>query len=410
MVGKRFIYIVFSVFFSFILVLFSGCDVNFVKENTSFKVSTEGEKEITSLQSENKKTDTLRALWLSCYDMKKTTGYSKKEFEAFAKEVVNNAYLLGYNTIFFHIRPFGDAFYKSSLFPFSEFLTGTRGQDPGFDPLEIFIAQAKDKGIELHGWINPYRMSQSDDYNNLTEDELLRSWLNDKSGRAKAFGGRFYLDPGHPDCIDIVLKGVKEVLENYNIDGIHFDDYFYPTTSPEFDKDTYSTYTKNGGKLSLDDWRRANVNSLVASVYRLCGRYKKTFGISPSAHISLDKTDKNYNEAYADIALWIREEGFVNYIAPQLYFGYEYKTEEFKFNNLLNLWGNMPKEKNISVYIGIGAYKIDQPTAADGDEWKRQGKELVLRQISDCLDKGFDGYAVFSYEQAVKYNLNWLRP
>lgn len=406
MVGKKFIYIVFSVFFSFILVLFSGCDVNFVKENTSSKVSTEGEKEITSLQSENKKTDTLRALWLSCYDMKKTTGYSKKEFEAFAKEVVNNAYLLGYNTIFFHIRPFGDAFYKSSLFPFSEFLTGTRGQDPGFDPLEILIAQAKDKGIELHGWINPYRMSQNDDYNNLTEDELLRSWLNDKSGRAKAFGGRFYLDPGQPDCIDLVLRGVKEVLENYNIDGIHFDDYFYPTTSLEFDADTYKAYTEKGGRLSLADWRRANVNSLVASVYRLCEKYNKPFGISPSAHISQDKTDKNYNENYADIALWLKEEGFVHYITPQLYFGYDYKAEAFRFDNLLELWKGIPKRDGVLIFIGIGAYKTDEPTAADGEEWQQKGKDLVLRQMQDCIDKGFDGYSVFSYRQVVKYNLN----
>jgi uncharacterized lipoprotein YddW (UPF0748 family) len=336
--------------------------------------------------------------------MENITGYSKESFEAYAKQVINNIYSLGYNTLFLHIRAFGDAFYRSNIFPFSKSLMGTLGKDPGFDPLEIFISEARKKGIRLHGWINPYRMSQNDSEENILKDSVLYSFLKD--GKAKAFGGKFYLDPGHTDCINLVLNGVKEVLENYDIDGIHFDDYFYPTTSPEFDADTYKTYTEKGGRLSLADWRRANVNSLVSSVYRLCERYNKPFGISPSAHISQDKTDKNYNENYADISLWLKEEGFVHYITPQLYFGYDYKAEEFRFNNLLKLWKDIYKREEILVFIGLGAYKIDEPTDADGDEWQQKGRALVLRQMQDCIENGFDGYSVFSYRQIIKYNLN----
>lgn len=391
-----------AVFLSAVLTMFSGCrgkntEKTPLQSATSNTATSTPHTPVMSMEK-------TRALWLSCYDMKNIAGYSKDSFEAYAQEVINNVYSLGYNTLFLHIRAFGDALYKSSIFPFSKSLTGTLGKDPGFDPLEIFIAEAGKKGIKLHGWINPYRMSASDDEEKLLKDSVLFSFL--KEGKAKAFGGKFYLDPGQPDCIDLVLRGVKEVLENYNIDGIHFDDYFYPTTSPEFDADTYKAYTEKGGRLSLEDWRRANVNSLVASVYRLCEKYNKPFGISPSAHISQDKTDKNFNENYADIPLWLKEEGFVHYITPQLYFGYAYKAEAFRFDNLLELWKGIPKRDGVLIFIGIGAYKIDEPTAPDGEEWEQNGKTLVLRQMQDCIDKGFDGYSVFSYRQVVKYELN----
>lgn len=354
----------------------------------------------------------LRGIWISCYDIN-IKGLSRNDFYEKIKSVMKNISSLGYNAVFFHVRPFADAYYKSDYFPFSKYITGTQGSDPGYDPLELIISSARAAGLSFHAWINPYRVTSTNEKtDSLAKSNIALKWLADGSERAVKTDVGVYFNPGSHDAQALVLNGIKEILQNYKVDGIHFDDYFYPTTQKSFDEKTYNAYRSASKQkaLGLEDWRRANVNALVSAAYRMCKSKGVLFGISPSADISTDRTDKNYIQNYADIALWMSREGYVDYIAPQLYFGYKHKLNAYCYNNLLKKWRAMPAHKNLRLYIGLAAYKTGTKTNSDGDEWCDKKADILSRQAVDAKTDGANGIIVFSYSSAMSENeLNKLQ-
>lgn len=361
---------------------------------SSSQTASKTENEVISISRPNK---IFRGLWISYYEL---PFWGKSESEAKAKmlKMMKQAATQGYSAVFCHVRANADAFYPSKYFPFAKQLTGTAGKDPGYDPLKIMIWAAKKYSLEFHAWINPYRVSNTDkNPNSLASGHIAASWLTDGSERAVAHGNGIYFNPASTDAQKLILNGVREILDKYSVDGIHFDDYFYPEKiGAEFDAKHYAEYTKSTqNPLSLEDWRRANVNTLVSAVYKLCHSKNTLFGISPAGNMSLDNSHDNYNKLFVDIALWMAEEGYVDYILPQIYFGYNHPAEKSQYTYLLNVWTSLERHKKLKLYVGLGAYRMNEE-CDDKAEWHNEA-DLMARQATDAIKRGADGIAVFSY-------------
>lgn len=389
------------------MILLSGCtltpseDVREV-ESTTYKA----EKEVTDSLS-------LKAVWFSYIELQ-FVNFSEDEFKSQIELMFENVKNGGFNAVICQVRANCDAIYPSEYFPFSAAFTGTVGLAPQFDPLKIMVDTAHSKNLEFHAWINPYRVSaKSKDYENLPTTSPVYNFLtdqddnNDKNVLFTDEG--MYLNPASSEVRNLIACGVDELLANYEIDGIQFDDYFYPTTDTAFDEESYTEYKEGvSTPLTLDDWRRTNVNLLLAEVYKTVHDYENVvFGVSPAADISADKSDKNYLEYYADIPHWCSTLGYVDYIAPQLYFGYEYPEEDFRFSTLLDKWCDLSRQENTKLYIGLAAYKVGEIDATS-NEWV-DNTDILLRQLKDIKAKNVDGVLLYSYSYLFSKNEHNLK-
>lgn len=376
-----------------LILLFSGCDLNTAQYSVVKNISAE------DLTQEPTESENFYAVWFSYIDLY-SVGLSETEFENKIDTAFENVANLGMNTVICQVRANGDAAYYSDIFPFSENYSGTEGVRCEYDPLEIMLKYSKKHSLSFHAWINPYRVRASGKVTELSQDNPARGFL--KNGKPDnynliSYNGGIYYNPQSEKVKTLILNGIEEILNNYDVDGIHIDDYFYPTDSGDFDKVSYDFY-RNGTDcpLPLADWRRANVSTLISRIYRTVHRYgKKVFGISPSAHISNDGSDLNHKNRFAEVYTWMTESGYVDYIAPQLYFGYKYPQREFAFENLLKKWTDTGRAPNVKLYVGLAPYKIDTQDA-ESDEWITD-IGLVARQTSEVLSQKTDGVIYYSY-------------
>ena len=320
---------------------------------------------------------------------------TEQQFKNKINKMFDDAAALNNDAVICQIRPFADAYYPSSYFPWSSYITGTQGQNPGYDPMAYMIEAAHSRGLQFHAWLNPYRISTStNNPNNLSADHIARKWWNDESTKRRVLvsGNGLYFNPTIPECQKLIIDGVKEIVSNYNVDGIHIDDYFYPTTDTSFDGAEYAAYKADGGSLSQADWRRANVTALIKGIYQAAHSKSGTvFGISPSYSI-----DTNYNEQYADLKYWMKTEGYIDYIVPQIYFGYNHSNDKAKYTNCLNTWVSTPKLSSVKLYIGLGAYKIGYANDGGSDEWTTD-RQLLAKQAIDAKKSSADGIFLFNY-------------
>ncbi len=333
----------------------------------------------------------MKAVWISYIEFQSVDFSTRESFTEDIREMFHNAKGIGLNTVIVHARSFGDAFYKSDLFPYSHIMTGVQGADPGYDPLEIMVDRAHDIGLRIEAWINPYRVKlyshpQALAAGNPALDTSLT--ITTDSG--------IYYNPALPRVRDLVTDGVLEIVRNYDVDGIHFDDYFYPSTDENIDKAHYMLYS---GGMSLADWRRENVNMLVRQVYEAIKAENPdiTFGISPQGN-----DDNNYNMQYSDVAMWLGEEGYCDYIMPQLYWGFDYRTksgsDRYAFKELSYNWSQYKKADSVQLYIGLGAYRIGNGDGSylDNGEWQTGDN---LKRMIDVVNANpdLDGWALYSY-------------
>lgn len=320
-------------------------------------------------------------------------GLSAAQQQAELVRLLDSAKKLGLTDVFFQVRPEGDAFYRSSLEPWSRFLTGTQGKDPGYDPLAFCIQEASKRGIRVHAWFNPYRASVRAGAP-LASNHMARRF----PAHAHKVGSIVCMDPGAPEVQDHVVKVVADVARRYNVAGIHFDDYFYPyppagKTVNFPDSKTYQRYRAGGGKLGLADWRRDNVNRLVqrASQEAKKARPGIVFGVSPfgiytrgqpaTVKAGLDQ----YNTIYADPVRWMRS-GWVDYLAPQLY--WKDKSPQC-FTELLKWWRSPEvNPRGVPIYPGIAAYRMSEQGWA---------AEEIVRQValSRTVGRGASGHVFF---------------
>ena len=340
-----------------------------------------------------------KAVWIAYYELSEfTKGKSEYEFEQKINDEFSKLSSYGFNTVTVQIRPCADAFYLSEYFPSSVYFNGTQGGEMLYDPLEIMCSVAQKYKLNIEAWINPYRVSQEDDYTKLSPDNFA---IKNKR-MTEVVDGKIYFNPAYDKVTDLIINGVKEIVENYNISAIHFDDYFYPTQSKNFDKKEYKKY---GGDLSLTDWRRQNVTNMVKRVYETIKAVNKNieFGISPASNIENDK-----NSLYADIETWVRNR-FVDYICPQVYFGFKNVYQPFMFT--VKKWVKLCENTDVDLYIGLPLYKANTKDkyAAENDksiinEFKNNN-DIIARQITyiSKIDK-IKGYYIFSFSQLTSEN------
>ncbi len=331
-------------------------------------------------------------VWLSFYELERMLK-SKEGFKYEFDKVTDNCISLRIENLYVHTRAFGETIYNSDYFPILESV-----KKYNYDIFDYIIEQCKAKGIKVYAWINPYRMSASADKDKLALDSACYKWLTDtnkENDKNIGFSNGIYLNPASTEARGLVLDGIRELMTRYDIEGIHFDDYFYPTQEESFDKVSYSEYLKSTENiLSLSDWRRENVNMLISSCYSAI-KYADNniiFSISPTASL-----ENNYQNLYADVEAWIKN-GWADEIIPQLYFGFEYPDEDFRFERLLAEWKyTASQNNNVNLKIGLACYKAKPDLEPDKAEWQSRS-DIIARQTKILRnDTDISGYVYFSY-------------
>ena len=312
-----------------------------------------------------------RGLWVATVaniDWPSRSSLSAEQQRAELVSILDRAAAVGFNTIVFHVRPAADAVYRSSIEPWGAMLSGTQGTDPGYDPLAFVVQEAHARGLQLHAWINPFRAGNTADSARLSPKHLFTI----RRDLVRVYGSQLWLDPGESDVQDHVMRVVADIVQRYDIDGIHADDYFYPY--PETDAANRplsfpdgNTYARSGTSLTLGDWRRANVDRFVERLYREVHALKPVlpvgispFGIwrpgSPNGVVGLDA----YATIYADSRKWL-DQGWVDYLAPQLY--WSITAPQQSFPALLDWW----LQQNVRgrhVWPGLAAYRVADGTGS----------------------------------------------
>lgn len=302
---------------------------------------------------------------------------------------------LGINTVFFQVKPDGTALWPSKILPWSDMLTGNIGEDPGYDPLQFMLDEAHKRGMKVHAWFNPYRVSVNTKSATVTELNrtlsqnpasvfvLHRDWI-------RTAGDRFVLDPGIPEARSWITSIVAEVVARYPIDGVQFDDYFYAESSGSMlnDGETFKKYGQGFG--SKADWRRHNTQLLIEHVSRTIKQLKPEveFGVSPAgvwrnrSHDAAGSDTRGaaaYDEAYADTRLWVQK-GLLDYIAPQIY--WPFARDAARYDVLAKWWADVVKPTNTRLYIGVALYKVGEPSKNEPD-WTINGGVPELKKQLD---------------------------
>jgi len=342
---------------------------------------------VSNITSKAKEIDK-RACWVSYQDIyNELKDKTETEFRAAVSKMYDKIVDNRMNTVIMHVRAMGDAMYPSSYYPWSTYISSDRS-NPGYDPLKIMVELAHEKGLKIEAWINPYRLSLSDvtssSFKNTPYYSKYKSYIIEYES-----GGQtcMVLDPSKQEARDLITNGVKEIVSNYDVDAIHFDDYFYVSGLvnwlDENDKEVPSVQT-----------RKDNVNMLVKQVYDSIKGINPNceFGISPEGNLD------NARNQGADIDKWLSQDGYIDYIMPQIYWSDIYKTSagtQTMFTNRCIAWNEI-NTNDTDMYVGLALYRVGEENSYD------QGWSIANNNLSKQYEKassiGFDGFALFRYE------------
>lgn len=356
----------------------------------------------------------LKGVWISYLEWN-TLPKTEQEFKQAADAMLNHCIDWGMNAVFLHAHSHTDAAYPSEFLPWSKFVSGVQGQNPGFDPFGYFVEAAHERGLKIHAWFNPYRVTgYLMSWDEVSEQSLVKQWLMDGTAENDRWvlkqENEYYLNPSVLQVRELVAASVREVLEKYDVDGIHFDDYFYPSVDDNredawFDKPEYDL---SGSVLPIAEWRRENVNQLVSLVYRTVKEVKPSavFGISPQGYLGNLRSNTSM---FIDIDHWMESEGYVDYIMPQLYWGFEAMTSkrmpaEFAFGQNLESWISLKKKGNVTLYLGLGMYRAGTDVKDNNEvsEWLRY-QDIIKRQVDAGRASGqVSGFCFFSYSSFLE--------
>ncbi|MGB7160411.1 MAG: family 10 glycosylhydrolase [Tepidisphaeraceae bacterium] len=349
-----------------------------------------------------------RAAWVATVgniDWPSKKGLTAEEQQREAIAILDKSKEVGLNAIVFQIRTSADALYKSDLEPWSEFLTGEQGKDPGYDPLQFWIDESHQRGIELHAWFNPFRAMSGGGERNQATRSKDHVW-NTNRDITKVYGDKLWLDPGEPEGERRSLAVFMDVVERYDVDGIHIDDYFYPYPISEGGKEvpfpddaSFKKYTDAGGKLSRDDWRRDNIDRMMKKIYEGTKARKPwvKFGISPFGIWKPDYPPvvqgfNQYEKLYADAKLWLNE-GWLDYWTPQLYWKLSAPAQPYEV--LLNWW-KTENTKGRHIWPGLFTSKIGDGKTA----WPTYD---IINQVWVTQDTpGANGHVHFSMKAIMQ--------
>lgn len=324
--------------------------------------------------------NTVHAVWIPVMQYSEwLTGKTEADLRETAAEAFARCADFGLNTVFLHIRAYGDAYYHSELFPPGSYLTGD------YDPLAVLTEEAHRQGLSVHAWVNPLRLQTPEALAALPETYPTRQWLGTE--RIRTVDGHCWLDPAYPEVRELICAGVQEILDGYDVDGIHIDDYFYPTQDAAFDAGAFA----ESGASDLAEWRRGNCSLLVKRLYDTVKAQDERliFSISPQGNL---KTD--YEALYADIPLWCKEPGYCDWMIPQLYYGFD--NAVCPFTETLQEWQSLTVSAKL--VVGLAPYKIghtDQWAGTGSEEWLTC--ETVLSEEVSAVQAAGLGMAFYSY-------------
>lgn len=305
------------------------------------------------------------------------------------KKMINNIKNLGFNTIILQVRAFSDSIYESDIFPWSSCVSNEEGITPGYDILNYFIKISHEKNINLYAWINPYRVRTSNNVESITESNPAYKYINTD---VLYVNNGIYYNPAKEETIQLIVSGVSEIINNYDVDGICFDDYFYPDKI--VGEKEYIEYKKNNIEITFDEYRLQTVNDMVERVHKECQKKKIPFGISPSGNI-----ENNYDGIYADVKKWGSSNKYVDYLMPQIYYGFFNETQAF--HNVVKKWDKLVTNKNIKLIPALAFYKVglvDEYAKSGANEWV-ENNNIIMREIIMSRNlKNYDGFALYRYD------------
>lgn len=395
-----------------------------ISNKKSFQVTKEGDYSVlvTDLAG-NQKINTIkanlemRAIWISYLEFAnaKVENKTEAQFKTWINTMFDKCVSMNMNAVVVQVRPFGDALYDSDYFPWSKYISGKQGKNPGYDPLEYMVKAAHDRNLQIHAWLNPYRVTLGETkISALSSDNQARKWRKASAGKKRnvlTYGGNLYYNPAKSDVRNLIVKGAVEIVKKYDVDGIHFDDYFYPTLGSNykkvFDYTEYKSYV-SGCKAnsttpaSIVTWRRKNVNTLVSAVYKAIKAENPDvqFGISPAGNINNLYASDRY---YVDVKTWMKSTKYVDYVCPQIYWSFEHSL--CPFDKTVKSWAALKKSDTVKLYVGIAAYKAgisSSEAKSVGDiGWSKSSSEMKKQVQYSRNTKKVDGYMFYRYDNLI---------
>ena len=357
--------------------------------------------------------DSYKAVWFSYYDfqnyLKQAKGNNETNFRNYFDKVLDQCLSRGLNRIIVQVRPCSDAMYQSDYFPTSAYIAGKQGAKLSYDPLSVMVAEAHKKGMKIEAWINPYRVSFNTRYSKLAKNNPARVWheSSDPSVRRNVltYGGQLYYNPSKPEVRTLIINGVREIVRKYDVDGIHMDDYFYPSFSPRnykksFDAKEYNASVEKQQGMSIKSYRRQQVDLLVKGIKAAVKEEKPNvvFGISPAGNI--DNLNSKYSY-YVNIRKWTNSTEYVDYIAPQVYWGFNHRTAPFA--KVVDRWTAMVDQSKVKLYIGLPAYKVGHPSLGSNSAERKEVKSTtILKKMVSYVQNKADGVIVVDYADLKK--------
>lgn len=396
-----------------IAVLYAGV-VSSVKVHagsiTSNKLST----------ASNTKNSELKGVWISYLEFLSAgvNTMSKTEFHNYIDTMFNQCKSMGMNTVIVQIRPSSDAMYPSKYFPWSSYVSGKQGKSLNYDPTAYMVSAAHKRGLKFYAWINPYRvLAVSTDIKKLSADNQARKWRLSKQRADRrnvlTFNNQLYYNPSKKEVRTLIVNGVKEVVKNYNINGVIFDDYFYPNLGSSyktnFDYPEYKQYKlqckENGiSPKSIENWRRSNVSGLLMRVKTAIKSIDKkvVFGVSPQGSIS---NLKLVNANYCDVAKWMSSDSYLDFICPQIYWSTTNPAAPFK--EVLNEWIDLRKTKKVKLYVALSVYKAGltkkeaQALSPADLRWYKVDTNLKEQVLYARQMKQVTGFMFYRYDNMI---------
>ena len=339
-------------------------------------------------QSSIKQTE-MKALFVSYLELNTYIKNQEKEkSQKNIETIVKNTKKNNFNTIILQVRSFDDAIYKTEQFPTSKSIV--LEDNTSYDVLNYFIKECKNKKIDLYIWINPFRITRENE--NLIEDTYAYKMKDTRV--VQKVNNAYYYNPSRDETSTHIIEGIKELIKNYQFKGILFDDYFYPNNN--IDSEEYQEYLNKNKEISESEYHLQTINNIIKKVYKSIKKENKSieFGISPDGNI-----DNNYDKNYADVKTWCSKNGYIDFIMPQLYYGFFNTTRPYI--DTMNNWNDLIINKNIKLYYALAFYKNGQEDnyAKDGKEEWVTNSDIIKKQVILARNTtNYKGFALFRYD------------
>lgn len=348
-----------------------------------------------NIKEDKPKEEELRGVFISYIEINNYIKNNNQELsKQNIKKMIKNIKEEKLNTIILQVRSSSDSIYNSKIFPKSLYLVNNEYEEY-FDVLEYFIKESHKNNIKVIAWINPYRVRTTEDISKITPKNPVYKYLNTD---IVYINNGVYLNPSKKETKELIIEGVKEVLE-YDIDGILFDDYFYIDNN--IDLKDYEEYIKNNDNITEQQYRLNIVNDLIKDVHKICKDKNISFGISPDGNI-----ENNYNKNYADVKTWLSSNEYIDFIMPQIYYGFYNSTKAYI--NTIKEWESIMTNDKINLYIALAFYKVgkeDKYARAGFDEWQKND-DIIMREVILSRNlKNYKGFTLFRYENIFNTDL-----